>query len=194
MSIPARKEQKRFSYAEYYKWDDDRRWELIDGIEYDMTPAPYRSHQKISGILFNKISNFLSDKNCEVYSAPFDVRLPDSQNDPDEKIYNVVQPDIVVICDLSKLDERGCAGAPDLVIEILSQSTAVKDIREKYALYERHQVKEYWVVHPGDKYVIIYNLDNTGKFIRKNIYSGEDSLESSVLKDFQIEMKDIFIN
>jgi Uma2 family endonuclease len=194
MSYPARKEIKKFSYAEYLKWDDDRRWELIDGIEYDMTPAPYRMHQEISGILFNTIFNFLSNKSCKVYSAPFDVRLPDTQNDSNENIYNVVQPDIVVVCDLSKLDERGCAGAPDLVIEILSPSTAVKDIREKYALYEKHQVKEYWVVHPEDKYIIIYNLENTGKFIQKNIYSGEDSIESSVLKELKMVAKDIFIN
>ena len=151
MGTLASRERERFSYADYCKWTDDERWELIDGVEYDMSPAPSRIHQKLSGELFVRIYNVLKDRQCEVYAAPFDVRLPDYAEASDKEIFTVVQPDIVVVCDASKLDERGCMGAPDLVIEILSPYTAAKDMKIKRDLYEQHGVREYWLVHPTDK-------------------------------------------
>ena len=99
---------------QYCKWTDDGRWELIDGVEYDMSPAPSRMHQKLSGELFVRIYTVLKDRRCDVYAAPFDVRLADYAEASDEDIFTVVQPDIVVVCDKLKLDERGCVGAPDL--------------------------------------------------------------------------------
>ncbi|MBI4778090.1 Uma2 family endonuclease, partial [Candidatus Desantisbacteria bacterium] len=129
MGFEARKKEERFTYGDYLKWPDDQRWELIDGVAYDMSPAPSRKHQKVVGELFAQFHSYLKDKSCEVYVAPFDVRLPEVDEGvaplaADEEIITVVQPDIVVVCDRDKLDDRGGRGAPDIVIEILSPWTA----------------------------------------------------------------------
>lgn len=123
---------ERFSYRDYLSWQDPaERWELIDGVAYDMSPAPLRIHQDILGELYAEIKKFLKDKPCRVYVAPFDVRLPRNADDRDEQIDTVVQPDITVVCDPSKLDERGMKGAPDLVVEVFSLSTAKKRLQRK---------------------------------------------------------------
>jgi Uma2 family endonuclease len=138
MASPAEKNRK-FTYGDYLEWTDDERWELIDGEAFNMTPAPSRTHQKILLALADIFYNYLKDKSCEVYVAPFDVRLPEGdQSEVD--INSVVQPDLTVICDLAKLDERGCLGSPELIIEIISPSTAAHDYIKKLALYERGQV------------------------------------------------------
>jgi len=113
---PRLKEHGHFTYADYLTWPDEERWELIEGVPYSMSPTPSRMHQKVSAALFNQIFNHLKGKTCEAYSAPFDVRLPETPKVSDEQIETVVQPDIVVICNPEKLDDRGCKGAPDLVI------------------------------------------------------------------------------
>src|SRR6266545_1618689 len=130
----AEKIEKRFTYAQYCTWDDNQRWELIDGVAYNMTPAPALKHQTISRNLLTRLTVFLDGKTCRPFAAPTDVVLDD---------YNVVQPDILVVCDKEKLSEANVLGAPDLVVEILSPSTSRKDRREKMALYERFGVKEY---------------------------------------------------
>lgn len=119
-------DEKRYTYGDYLTWPDEERWELIEGVPYDMTPAPSTNHQRILGELFRQISTFLLDRDCEVFIAPFDVRLPEG-DEADEQIITVVQPDIAVICDPAKIDRRGCRKAPDFIIEILSPSTAAKD-------------------------------------------------------------------
>ncbi len=130
----------RFTYRNYRTWPDSERWELIDGQAWAMSPASRRRHQEVSGALFRKIGNFLEGKPCKVYEAPFDVLLPASDEDDDE-VATVVQPDIAVFCDRSKLTERGARGAPDLVVEILSPSTSRKDLREKFDRYQRAGVR-----------------------------------------------------
>ncbi len=146
MSVAVKERLGKFTYRDYLHWPDDERWELIDGVAYNMSPAPNRIHQKISGELHRQIANYLIGKQCEVYAAPFDVRLP-ATGEKNDEITTVVQPDITIVCDKSKLDKKGCKGSPDLVIEILSPYTAKKDMKEKHFLYEKFAVKEYWIVY-----------------------------------------------
>lgn len=156
MSRPAT-QGDRFTYGDCRLWPDDGRWELIDGEVYDMSPAPARTHQAIVVELARQIGNYLVGRPCEVYVAPFDVRLPKS-DEADDAVDTVVQPDIAVICDLGKLDEAGCRGAPDWVVEVLSPPTAAKDQRQKRLAYERAGVREYWLVHPTDRTLTVYRL------------------------------------
>ncbi|MBK6998464.1 MAG: Uma2 family endonuclease [Rhodoferax sp.] len=163
----ARRDIGLHTYADYIRWQDGVRYELIDGIAYAMSPAPTRRHQEVVGELYRQIANTLKGSACQPYIAPFDVRLPKANanananaNVADGDIDTVVQPDISVICDQSKLDERGCCGAPDWVIEVLSPSTAGHDQIVKRALYERVGVREFWLVHPVDRIVTIYVLEN----------------------------------
>ena len=151
-----------YTYADYLTWEWDEMVELIHGKIFKMSPGPGSNHQSISGNLFGQMWNYFRDKKCRVFSAPFDVRLP-ATSKKDRDIVTVVQPDICVICDPSKIDARGCLGPPDLIIEILSRHTSSKDIRLKFDVYETSGVKEYWVVHPEEQTVLIYALDN-GKY------------------------------
>src|SRR5258705_9093510 len=133
--------------------------ELIPGKIYKMSPAPGSMHQKVSMRLTLKIGNFLEGKKCQLFSAPFDVRLPlSSKQSSDKEITTVVQPDLCVVCDPARIDNRGCLGAPDWIIEILSQHTSSKDLREKFEVYEKAGVGEYWVVHPQEQTVLVYVL------------------------------------
>lgn len=192
MVTSPKKLNRAFSYKDYLSWDDENeRWELIDGIAYDMSPAPTRKHQDLSGILVNKFYNYLEEKDCSVYAAPFDVRLYEGFK-PDSEITTVVQPDISVFCNEDKLDDKGAVGAPDLVIEILSPSTAVKDLREKFLLYESVGVREYWIVDPINKTLTVYQLDENGKYPRGKVYAGEDIVKVGIFKNLEIKMVDIF--
>ena len=149
MAIPGKQKLKEFTYKDYLSWTDDERWEIIDGSPYSMSPAPSRKHQAISRELERQIANFLLNKSCEVFDAPFDVRLSE-EGESNEETSTIVQPDIIVVCDENKLDDNGCIGAPDIVIEIISPATAVKDKKIKFSLYERRGVKEYRLVEPAD--------------------------------------------
>ncbi len=190
--LPLKKSEYEFTYGDYLKWDDDKRWELIYGVAYDMTPAPLRTHQKISGIIFNKFFNYLEGKDCEVYEAPFDVRLPEG-DEADDDVPTVVQPDILVVCDKSKLDRRGMRGAPDLVVEILSEHTSKKDMTVKLDLYERHHVKEYWIVNPDGKNIMVLKLDGRSKKYKKpEVYFAGDELKVGIFKDLIIKLDDVF--
>ena len=126
MPLLKNEQDRIFTYKDYLTWNDNEGWELIDGVAYSMAPSPSVNHQRVAMELGRQFANFLSDKPCEVFSAPFDVRLPET-NEDDEDSKNVVQPDIVVICDSSKLDEKGCKGVPDLTIEIVSPASASID-------------------------------------------------------------------
>ena len=158
MGLPQR-DHGFHTYGDYLGWTDDMRYELIQGAAYAMGPAPARRHQEVAGEMFRQIADALDGSPCRPYIALFDVRLPRA-NEADEDIDTVVQPDISVICDKSKLDERGCRGAPDWIVEVLSSGTASHDQIVKRALYERVGVREYWLVHPLDKVVTIYLLEN----------------------------------
>jgi len=191
MAPLAKKADEKYTYADYLGWDDGERWELIEGIPYCMTPAPNMEHQSISGELFGILWQFLKGKPCRVFAAPFDVRLPAVPGAGDGDIDTVVQPDISVICDESKIDARGCLGAPDITVEILSPSTAYRDETEKLKLYEKHGVKEYWIVNPEAKYMMIYRLKD-GKYGKPDYLMGDDLLESRVLQGFRVHLKEIW--
>ncbi|MSQ73508.1 MAG: Uma2 family endonuclease [Betaproteobacteria bacterium] len=153
----AKRDTAYHTYAEYLSWPGDLRYELIDGAAYLMSPAPLRVHQEIVGEIYFQVRAALEGKPCRAYVAPFDVRLPKA-DEADERIDTVVQPDLLVVCDESKLDERGMRGAPDWIVEVLSQSTAVHDQTIKLAAYERAGVREVWLVHPTDRSVTVYRL------------------------------------
>jgi Uma2 family endonuclease len=157
MGLP-RKDQARHTYGDYLHWADEVRYELIDGEAYLMAPpAPTVSHQNVAGEIYFQIRRALEGKPCQALIAPVDVRLPKA-NEADEAIDTVVQPDVLVVCDQSKISERGVRGAPDWVVEVLSPSTAGHDQGEKRRVYERAGVREYWLVHPIDRVLIIYRL------------------------------------
>ncbi|MBC7964043.1 MAG: Uma2 family endonuclease [Steroidobacteraceae bacterium] len=188
----AEKLDERFTYGQYCQWNDGERWELIDGVPYNMTPAPVRRHQGISTKVVFRIAEFLQGKPCKVYHAPFDVRLPDLSEQDDSDVTTVVQPDLVVICDEKKLDDRGCRGAPDLVVEILSPSTSRKDIGVKFSLYERHGVREYWIIHPAEESLMVFTLSEDGKYGRPQGYGRGDLAVSTVLEGLELDLEEVF--
>ncbi len=179
---------KRYTYADYLTWRFRERVELIMGRIFKMTPAPSRLHQEILGKLHLAIGNVLSGSSCNIYLAPFDVRLPQKDGRED----TVVQPDICIVCDKSKLDLKGCNGAPDLIIEILSPSTASKDLKEKYMLYEAAGVLEYWTVDPVDGLINVYTLDKNGKYQAFKPYTVHEKVISKTIPNLEIELKGIF--
>jgi len=175
MGLPLR-DPHRHTYGEYLAWPEDVRYELIDGEAYLMAPAPSPAHQRLVGELFRQIADALEGGPCEVFVAPFDVRLPRA-GEPDERIDTVLQPDLTVVCDPDKIDERGCRGAPDWVIEVLSPATAAHDQTVKLAAFERTGVTECWFVHPADRTVAVYLLE-AGRYGRPAISELEGSLVS----------------
>ena len=185
---------KRYTYADYLTWIDDKRRELIDGFVHLMTPAPTRKHQQISIQLSTELNLFFRNKeSCQVYNAPFDVRLPKPKTTKEDKeIFTVVQPDLCVICDPSKLDDRGCIGPPDLIVEILSPSTSKRDLTDKFKVYEEAGVKEYWTVNPNDENINVFVLDKKGKYQLSGMYAGDMKIKVSIFKDLEISLEDIF--
>jgi Uma2 family endonuclease len=189
MAQPAT-ESRRYTYADYCSWPDDERRELIDGEVYAMSPAPARIHQEVLVELARQIGNCLQGNPCRVYVAPFDVRLPD-RDESDDAVDTVVQPDLAVICDPSKLDDKGCRGAPDWIIEVLSPATAAKDQIQKRDLYERHGVKEYWLVHPSDRILFVYRLE-AGGYGRPDIRTTAGHSATRIIPGLQIDWENVF--
>jgi len=184
---------KRYTYADYLTWLDGKTRELINGI-IKMMSAPRMEHADIN---FNTLWHLgaIVKKNkgkCKIFTAPFDVRFPKKGATADDAIDTVVQPDICVICDLSKLDSRGCCGAPDLIVEILSPSTLKRDVNEKFALYEEFGVKEYWIVHPKDKAIHIFVLQDNGKYDAGTIYEVKGKAPVHIFENQLIDLEDIF--
>jgi len=184
MGLPQR-DFEYHTYADYCRWPEDARYELIDGIAYAMSPAPTTRHQDVTGEIFTQLKNALRGAPCHPYIAPFDVRLPHA-NEADDDVDTVVQPDISVVYDPSKIDDKGCRGAPDWIIEVLSPSTAGHDMIKKKTIYERSGVREYWLVHPVDKVVTVFVLENGayGKPITQELIG---TTASSVLPNVVIE-------
>jgi len=177
---------KKYTYTDYLTWRFVERVELIKGRIFKMSPAPNRRHQKISNYINVSIWNFLEKKSCEVYTAPFDVVL--SKNDQS----TVVQPDISVICDASKLTEQGCTGAPELIVEILSPGNSKKEMKEKFELYEENGVIEYWMVSPIEEAVTVYRLNEENKYIGSKPFVSTEEISSTVLPDLKLIAKHIF--
>ena len=182
---------KNYTYADYLKWTFEDRLELIKGRLFRMSPAPNRIHQKLSGEIYRELSNFLKGNSCEVYTAPFDVRLPRKSKD-DKDILTVVQPDICVICDPAKLDDRGCIGAPDIVVEILSPGNNKKELQNKYEIYEESGVKEYWIVTPQEKTFLKYVLSNEGQFQPSRLMTIGDEITTPILPGFVLNLTELF--
>ena len=181
----------RYTYADYMMWPDDERCELLDGFVRTLT-SPGTRHQEISGNLSCELRLVIKKSNgkCKIYPAPFDVRLPQNGEEEDELISNVVQPDICIVCDLSKIDGRGCLGAPDFVAEIQSPSTSKYDRTAKFGLYEAAGVREYWVVYPT-KRVDVFLLQADGKYDRGTIYES-GKIPVRILNGLTVDLKDIF--
>lgn len=183
-----------YTYADYLTWEWDQLAELIHGKIYKMSPAPSSHHQRIGGNLHGLMWNYFRGKKCQVFLAPFDVRLPSSsKKKADKDIVTVVEPDLCVICDPSKIDERGCLGAPDWVIEILSKYTSTKDLSLKFDVYEAAGVMEYWVIHPGEQTVLIYTLGDNGKY-KGNLrpFTRLDTISPHLFPDLHISLEEVF--
>jgi len=173
-----------YTYSDYLKWDDNVRRELIDGKVYSMA-APNRKHQTISRNLFRQLDRFLEDKQCEVYYAPFDVRLNSDTLDD-----TVVQPDIVIVCDHSILDDAGCKGAPDIVVEILSPSTADYDRNTKFHKYLQAGIREYWIIDPKTQSLAVHILKD-GNYIT-HAYADKETVSVHVLEGCSINLSEVF--
>ena len=179
-----KEKEKKLTYSDYVTWPDDERWELIDGEAYDMSPAPSIKHQEIVSNINIFIATHPQRKaECFVGIAPVDVVFSE---------HDVVQPDVLVVCDRKKITEANIQGAPDLVIEVLSPSTALKDRREKKALYERYGVKEYILVYPLDQYVEHYILQQHGSFGNAQILGHDETLQLAVMDKIEIPLQKVF--
>ncbi len=189
MALPAEKE--RYTFADVLAWPDNERAELIDGEVVLMAPAPSRVHQGISMELSRQFANYLEGKKCKAYHAPFDVRLFEQDKDTPEDVDTVVEPDLVVICDPSKLDDRGCKGAPDMVVEILSPSTQRHDRLVKLGLYQRAGVREYWIVSPEEQTVQVF-LHKDGSLLPHEVYDRQGVAKVNVLDGCFIELSKVF--
>ncbi|MFC4872481.1 Uma2 family endonuclease [Negadavirga shengliensis] len=180
-----------YSYADYLSWQLDEMVELIRGKVFrQAAAAPGRVHQEVVMILANRFYEFLKGKSCKVYPAPFDVRLPVSSR-RHEDIDTVVQPDLCVVCDQGKLDDLGCVGAPDLIVEILSPGNNKKELQLKYEVYEASGVKEYWIIHPDERTLLIYTLENE-KYRPSRLFTLGDRVSSQALLGFELDLEGVF--
>ena len=186
---------KRYSYADYLTWMDNIRRELVDGFVRRMS-GPYFRHAKTSANIFGRIWSYITKRKgkCEVIHAPIDVRLPKNKEKDDDKIFTVLQPDIVVVCDPSKIDEKGIIGAPDLVVEVQSPSTARYVMSKKFELYEEAGVKEYWVVYP-EAGLTVFLLQENGKYDNGTtydvVYMPDAQVPVHTIKGLKLGLKDL---
>jgi len=185
--------KKQYTYADYLTWQFEDRLELIKGWIFKMSPAPKRKHQRVEAKIFSKLYNHLEDCVCQVYTSPFDVRLKKNKGSDDE-VDTIVQPDISVFCDLSKLDDRGAIDAPDLVVEITSESTMKRDYNDKFNLYEANGVQEYWIVNPDSQSIEIFKsvngtFESIGVF---NEFDGFTEVSSVLFPDLTVNLMEVF--
>lgn len=183
---------KNYTYADYLTWQFDDMVEIIKGKLFKMSPAPTRIHQTISMNFARTLGNFFYKQPCQVFHAPFDVRLFAKKDNANEQIQTVVQPDLCVICDLTKLDEKGCVGAPDLVVEILSPSTRKKDLQDKFELYQETGVREYWIIHIEETIVEVFYLDEHGIYRLHKMFTNEDEASSYIFPELKVPIEEIF--
>lgn len=182
--------EKRYTYADLLEWDDDVRYELYSGIPMALA-SPSDIHQRISGEIYLQLGNYLRGKKCRAYYAPLDVRLFEEKNDRPEEVDTVVQPDLMVVCDSNKVDRHGVHGAPDLVIEIISNSSRRLDRLTKLNLYQRAGVREYWIVDPDACVVSVYTLED-GIYHTAAAYGVNSSVRVGILKDCTIDLSTVF--
>ena len=182
-----------YNYADYLTWHFEQAVEIIRGKLLKMA-APNRKHQEISWQLSGRFFSSFKDLKCKAYAAPFDVRILDKTRSTkaNKEIFTVVQPDICVICDLEKLDEKGCIGAPDFIVEILSASNSKKEMRTKKALYEESGVKEYWIIDPIHEILLQYVLQNADTYAPPQIFVNDEVVYSAVFAELKINLAEIF--
>ena len=188
MALPA--EDLRYTFADALTWEEDERIEIIDGDAFMMAP-PSRAHQAAVTALVGQLYDYLKGKTCKVYAAPFAVRPFEEDGDRPEDVDTLVEPDISVVCDPSKLDDAGCKGAPDLAMEVLSPSTMRHDRFTKFNLYQRAGVREYWIVDPAGKTVQVFVLEN-GRYTAKDFGADGDKMRVNVLDDCVIDLSEVF--
>lgn len=179
-----------YTYQDYLTWTFPERVELFRGTPYVMSPAPNRRHETITIQFIGQLFFYFRQSGCQLFSAPFDVRLPVSLKPG--KVDTVVQPDLLVVCDKSKLDKQGCNGAPDLVVEILSGSNSSREMRDKFTLYESAGVREYWLVQPEMESVLVYSLNDEGRYVGHQPRTALDTLTSAVFPDLTVELGPVF--
>lgn len=184
-------EEKRYTYADLLSWEGDVRYELYDGYPMAMS-SPSLDHQTVSGELFLQIGTYLRGKKCRVFYAPFDVRIFEQDGDLPQDVRTVLQPDLLVVCDPKKLDERGVRGAPDLVVEILSDSTRRVDLLQKFDIYQRAGVREYWIVDPEAHTVTVHTLEDGKYRSPAATYRAGASVPVGVLEGFQVDLRTVF--
>lgn len=190
--MPVLNPKMKYSYADYLAWPEEGRWEIIDGVPY-MQSAPSWQHQSISGEIYRQVANYLANKPCRVFAAPFDVCLTE-HNENDAEIDKVIQPDIVIVCDESKLRKTGYFGVPPLIIEISSPATSRRDRVLKFNLYEKAGVEAYWIVEPDGKFINVFTLQENKKYGRPELYTDEDMLPAAGFSGLEIDLKRVFEN
>lgn len=182
---------KKYTYSDFLTWPEGERWEIIEGVPY-MQAAPTWQHRAISVQLTSQFNAYLKGKPCRVFAAPFDLCIPEF-DESDEEISNIIsQPDIVVVCDESKLRKTGYFGVPSLIIEISSPSTARLDKLVKFNKFEKAGVKEYWIIKPDTKLVSVFTLQDNNRYGRPELYTEIDNVEVSIFSDFTIELNAVF--
>jgi len=183
MSNPARQlTDRHYTYADYLKFPEDERWEIIDGVAYNISPAPTTPHQDVALEMVTQVRNQLRGKPCNAFIAPTDVRFERS-----ESTDKVVQPDLFVVCDKNKIAPKGIIGAPDWIVEVLSPGTASRDQIIKRALYEAQGVREYWLVHPTDRILTIYRQTAEGRFGAADIMEMKGIVAVAAIPGLQID-------
>ncbi|GKU80258.1 Uma2 family endonuclease [Paenibacillus sp. L3-i20] len=180
-------EKKIHTYQDWLTWDGT--WELINGKAYNMTPAPTSLHKFIVGELHFALRTFLQNRRCYVFVAPFDVYF--SESEEYEAPEHVIQPDLSVVCSKDQISKSGCHGAPTLIIEVLSPSTALKDFNEKFNLYQKYGVQEYWIVDPGNRTVHVYTMKE-GSYQVSHLYTEQESIQSVIFNDLKVPINRLF--
>ncbi|SJM91273.1 Uma2 family endonuclease [Crenothrix polyspora] len=185
---------KTYSYADYLTWHIDEAIELIKGKIMLMSPAPNVKHQRVSMNLSRVLANFFNRKQCQVFAAPFDVRLYNRKKSilTSKELYTVVQPDLCVICNPDILDKQGCNGAPDWIIEILSKGNSKREMQVKYQLYQESGVTEYWIVYPNDQAIHQFVLNESGRYDLTHMYTDDDKAIPYVFPDLAVDLTEIF--
>ncbi|WHH60594.1 Uma2 family endonuclease [Petroclostridium sp. X23] len=190
--MPLPSQQRKYTYTDYLTWPEDESCEIIDGVPY-MQAAPSWQHQSITGELYRQISNYFVNKPCRAFAAPFDLCLAE-YNETDDEISNVVQPDVVVVCDESKLRKTGYFGVPTLIIETTSPATSRRDRVSKFNMYEKAGVKEYWIVDPEGKFVNVFILQQNKRYGRPETYTDENKMQIATFPDLIIDLNTVFAN
>ena len=180
-----------YTYADYYQWKFLERLELLRGRIFKLAAAN-TAHQRLSLKLAVSLYGYLKGCPCEAFIAPFDVRLPVKNRKRDDQVTTVVQPDVCVVCDPQKVDDRGVCGAPDLIIEVLSPSNSQYDVRDKFDVYQEAGVREYWVVSPMQENVMVSLLQADGKYGVSTIYKPGDTLHAATVNGFSVDIRQLF--